>query len=125
MSVSDIFGMKLQGQRAAKGLTQVQVSKSLGYKTSSYVSDAEMGRFIPHPDKLKKWAKALGMSREEMDSLLADAKLEDMGLTDPGFTMMFKEVPNMTAEEKESVIRAYEAVIKARSAKGKKHECRD
>ena len=120
MGVSEIFGKKLQSQRIRKGLSQVQVSKLLGYKTSSYVSDAEMGRFIPHSDKLAKWAKALGITREEMDSLLADAKLEDMGLTDPGFTMMFKEVPNMTAKEKESIIASYKKVIKARSGKEKK-----
>lgn len=101
-------------------MTQMQISKILGYKNPGYVSDAELGRFIPQPDKLVKWARALGMSREEMDSLLADAKLEDMGLTDSGFTLMFKEVPNMTAEEKQSIIDSYEAVIKARSTKGKK-----
>ena len=120
MSVRDIFGKKLRVIRLEKGLTQMQVSKVLGNRNATYVSDAELGAFVPQPDKLKKWAKALGMSQEEMDSLLADAKLEDMGFTDPGFTLMFKEVPNMTAEEKQSVIDAYEAVIKARSAKGKK-----
>lgn len=120
MSVRKILGEKLRAIRLEKGLTQMKVSKVLGNRNATYVSDAELGAFVPQPDKLAKWAKALGMSQEEMDSLLADAKLEDMGFTDPGFTIMFKEVPNMTAEEKESVIKAYEAVIKARSAKGKK-----
>ena len=85
----------------------MQVSKVLGYRNAGYVSDTELGRFVTHPDKLAKWAEALGMTQEEMDSRLADAKLEDMGLTDPGFTLMFKEVPNMTAEEKESIISSY------------------
>ena len=120
MSVRQILGSKLRQVRLEKGLTQMQVSKVMGKKNATYVSDAELGAFVPQPDKLKKWAKALGMTQAEMDSLLADARLEDFGLSDPGFTIMFKEVPNMTAEEKESVIRAYEAVIKARSAKGKK-----
>ncbi|MCL6106093.1 MAG: hypothetical protein M1309_01880 [Actinobacteria bacterium] len=95
----------------------MQISKILGYKNPGYVSDAELGRFVPQHDKLKKWAKALGMTQAEMNSLLADAKLEDFGLTDPGFTIMFKEVPNMTAEEKESIIRAYKRVTKAREKK--------
>lgn len=120
MAVSEKFGKMLQEKRLAKGLSQVQISKALGYKTSSYVSDAERGRFVPHFDKLKKWAKALGMTKKEMNGLLADAKLEDMGLSDPGFTLMFKEVPNMTAEEKESIIRSYEAVMRARKKKGNK-----
>ena len=106
--------------RKQKGLTQRQISQVLGYTNDAYVSDVERGAFVPHPDKLAKWAKALGMSQEEMDSLLADAKLEDMGLTDPGFTMMFKEVPNMTAEEKESIISSYKKVIKAREAREQK-----
>jgi transcriptional regulator with XRE-family HTH domain len=120
MGTKEIIGKKLQELRLQKSLSQVQVSKALGYKTSSYVSDVEMGKFIPQPEKLKKWAKALGMAQKEMNELVVEAKLEDIGLSDPGFTIMFKEVPNMTVEEKESVIRAYEAVIKARSAKGKK-----
>ncbi len=120
MSIKEIFGKKIKEARLERGLKQIDITKALGYESKSYVSDVENGYFLPQPDKLAKWAKALGMSHEEMDSLLADAKLEDMGFTDPGFTLMFKEVPNMTAEEKESVINAYEAVIKARGTKGKK-----
>ena len=120
MSVREILGEKLRLLRKQKGLTQRQISQVLGYGNDAYVSDVERGAFIPHPDKLKRWAKALGMSQDEMDSLLADAKLEDMGLTDPGFTMMFKEVPNMTAKEKESIINSYKRVIKARAAKENK-----
>lgn len=119
MSLKEIIGNRLKEVRAEKGLTQMQVSKSLGYGNAAYVSDVERGKFIPQPDKLEKYAKALGMSQREMNELVVEAKMEDIGLSDPGFTIMFKEVPNMTAEEKESVIRAYEAVIKARSAKGK------
>ncbi|MHB1361721.1 MAG: helix-turn-helix domain-containing protein [Thermoleophilia bacterium] len=120
MGVKEIFGKELRRLRHEKGLTIMQVSKVLGYSTAGYVSDAERGKFIPQPDKLNKWAKALGMTQAEINGLLANARLEDFGLTDPGFTLMFKEVPNMTAEEKESLIKAYEAVIKARSVKGKK-----
>lgn len=120
MAARQIFGNKLRRIRLRKGLTQMQVSKVLGKKNATYVSDAELGSFIPQPDKLKKWAKALGMTQKEMDNLLVEAKLEDLGFNDPGFTIMFKEVPNMTAEEKESVIRAYNAVIKARDARKRK-----
>lgn len=119
MSVKELFGKKIKEARLKRRLTQQDVTKALGYESKSYVSDVENGYFLPHPDKLAKWAKALGMSHEEMDCLLADARLEDMGLTDPGFTMMFKEVPNMTALEKESIIRSYKRVINARKAKGK------
>jgi len=120
MGVKEIFGKELRKIRQEKGLTLMQVSKVLGYENAGYVSDAELGKFIPQPDKLKKWAKALGMTQKEMDELLMEAKLEDIGLSDPGFTLMFKEVPNMTSEEKESIIKSYESVIKNRKTKEKK-----
>ncbi|RJQ47907.1 MAG: XRE family transcriptional regulator [Gaiellales bacterium] len=120
MSVKQILGKRLRQIRTEKGLPQSAISDVLGYKTSSYVSDVEKGKFIPQPEKLYVWGKVMGMTKSQVDDLVVNVKMEDIGLSDPGFTIMFKEVPNMTAEEKESVIRAYEAVIKARSAKGKK-----
>lgn len=120
MSAKQIFAEKLKRLRTEKGLTQSDITLALGYDSRSYVSDVESGKFIPQPDKLKKWAKGLGMTQRAMNDLLLEARLEDLGLTDPGMTLMFKEVPNMTSEELESVIRAYKAVIKAREAKGKK-----
>lgn len=118
------FGRKIKQLRLQKGLTQQQVAKSLGYATSSYVSDVEMEKFIPAPDKLSKLAHALGVANEEMDDLLLEVRLESLGLDDPAFTMMFKEIPHMTKEEKQSVIRAYEAVIRARGQK-RRHETSD
>jgi len=115
------FGKKIKQLRLQQGLTQVQVAKALGYETSSYVSDVEMEKFIPTPDKLTKLAHALGVTNEEMDDLLLEERLESLGLDDPAFTMMFKEIPHMTKEEKQSVIRAYEAVIRARGQK-RRHE---
>lgn len=108
------FGDKLRQIRLEKRLSQEQVAEKLGLPTNTYVSDAERGKFIPGPEKLEKWARALGITQEEMDDLLLESKLQDLGLDDPGFTLMFKEVPNMTREEKQSLIRAYEKVIKAR-----------
>lgn len=108
------FGDKLKQIRLEKRLSQGQVAEKLGLPTNTYVSDAERGKFIPGPEKLAKWADALDMTQDEMDDLLLESKLQDLGLDDPGFTLMFKEVPNMTREEKQSLIRAYEKVIKAR-----------
>ena len=90
----------------------------MGYATNSYVSDANGASSSP-ARQLAKWAEALGMTYTEMEDLLLEYKLEDLGLDDPAFTLMFKEVPNMTREEKQSLIRAYEAVMRARP-KGKK-----
>lgn len=113
------FGKKIRQIRLQKGLTQVQVAKTLGYDTSSYVSDVEIGKFIPTPDKLERLAGALGVTNEEMNDLLLEERLEQLGLDDPAFTMMFKEIPHMSREEKQSLIHAYEAVIRARRQKGR------
>ena len=118
------FGKKIRQIRLQEGLTQVQVAKALGYESSSYVSDVEIGKFIPAQDKLDKLAHALGVTNEEMNDLLLEEKLETLGLDDPAFTMMFKEIPHMTRVEKQSLIRAYEAVIRARGQK-RHHEKSD
>ena len=72
---------------------------------------------MPGEDKLRVWAKAIGISWETMQDILLEARLEELGISDPAFTMMFKEVPRMTVEEKRSLIRAYEAILNARSRK--------
>lgn len=116
------FGKKIRQIRLQKGLTQPEVTKRLGYKSNSYISDIELGKFIPAgEEKLDRLAEALGMTKDEMDELVLEERLEQLGLDDPAFTMMFKEVPHMTKEEKQSIIRAYEAVIRARGQK-RQHE---
>ena len=113
-----IFGKKLRQIRLEKELKQEDVADKLGFKSNSYISDVESGKFIPADDKLSVWAEALGMSWEDMEDLRLETKIEELGISDPAFTMMFKEVPSMTAEEKKSIVRAFEAVLKARQAKG-------
>ncbi|MHB8181302.1 MAG: helix-turn-helix transcriptional regulator [Acidithiobacillus ferrivorans] len=114
------FGDKLRQIRHEKGIGQEEIRKALGYKTNSYISDAERGKFIPQGEKLYKWGAVLGLSPEKMDDLLLEYKLEELGLDDPGFTLMFKEVPNMTREEKASLIRSFEDVIHSRHPRKKR-----
>lgn len=111
------LGEKLKALRLQKGIKQDDIAKHLGLKTTSYISDAENNKFIPAEEKLKKWATALGITWEEMKDLVLEAELEELGIRDSAFTMMFKDIPRMTHEEKQSVIRAYEAVLKAREHK--------
>lgn len=114
------FGKKMKQIRLEKGIGQEDLAERLGVGSNSYISDAERGRFLPSDEKLKDWADIMGLSWEEIEELKVDAELERLGLTDPGFTMMFKEVPNMTTEEKASIVRSYEAVMRARKAKKQK-----
>jgi len=114
------FGDKIRQARLQKGLLQTDITKVLGYETDSYVSDVERGKFIPQPDKLEKIAEVLDISMSDIEDFILEDKLEKLGMDDPAFTMMFKEVPKMTREEKESLIRAYEAVLRARQGKRSK-----
>lgn len=114
------FGKRLRQIRREKGLSQEKLAELLKVSSNSYVSDIERGRLFPTDERLKDWADIVGLTWEEIEELKVDAELERLGLTDPGFTLMFKEVPRMNTEEKASIIRAYEAVLKARRARGYK-----
>jgi len=113
------LGEKLKFERVKRGISQEEIAKRLGHKTNSYVSEVEGEKIWPAEEKLKIWAEVLGMSWEEMEDLILEAKLEELGISDPAFTVMFKEIPKMTPEEKKSILRAYEAVRKMREKKKK------
>ncbi|OIO88695.1 MAG: hypothetical protein COW32_01270 [Candidatus Aquicultor secundus] len=116
------FGDKLRAIRLSKGVTQEKIAEKLGYTTNSYVSSVENNKFIPAEDKLKIWAQVLEMPWEEMQSLLLDHEFEELGISDPGFQMMLKDVPSMTYEEKRSILGAYQAVLLARAKKLEKDD---
>jgi transcriptional regulator with XRE-family HTH domain len=100
----------------------VQLAKEIGLVNNSYVSDVELNKFIPSEDKLELWARALEVPWEVMKDMLLEHELEELGISDPSFTMMFKEIPNMTYEEKQSIIRAFEIVLKMRASKNSKKD---
>src|SRR3989304_3782398 len=104
MSVKQILGKRLRQIRTEKGLPQSAISDVLGYKTSSYVSDVEKGKFVPQPEKLYVWGKVMGMTKSQVDDLVVDVKVEDIGLINFGIFLSYKEVTNITAEEKKSII---------------------
>ena len=113
------FGDKLKAIRLQKEMSQTRIAEKLGYQNNSYISDAENNKFVPAEEKLKPWAEALGMSWEEMQDLVLETELEELGINDPAFTMMFKDIPDMTYEEKQSIIRAYQAVLRSRESRRK------
>ncbi len=116
------LGDKLKAKRLQVGLSQTQVANRIGIANNSYVSDAELNKFVPNEEKLKLWAKALGMSWEEMRDLVFESEVEKLGINDPGFTMMFKDVPDLTYEEKQSILAAYQMVLRERAKKARNKE---
>jgi len=113
------FGDRLKALRLQQGITQKQIADKLGYTTNSYISDVENNKFVPPEEKLRTWAQILGVPWEEIKDVMLDEEIKELGLKDAAFTMMFKDIPNLTLEEKRSIIDAYQAVLKARAEKAK------
>jgi len=112
------FGQKLRQLKIQKGLTQQKLAEKLGYKTNSYISDVENGRFIPSKEKLKKIAKALGVSFKVLDDMLIESRLEALGIKEPELISLFKDIPNLPEKDKKAIINAY-LKIKERKTKKK------
>ena len=55
---------------------------------------------------------ALGLTNRELEEVIIDAKLSEIGMTSPEFTMMFKEIAigKMTLNEKRKILDAYELI---------------
>lgn len=111
------FGEKLKQIRIQKGISQNSLAKKMGYVTNSYVADVETGKFVPSPEKMAIWAKLFGLTMTQIEDLKLESKIEELGISDPSFTLMFKEVPNLTTDEKQSIIKAFEAVQTSRAKK--------
>lgn len=108
------FGSKIRVRRQELKLTQESLSKALGYKTNSYVSDVELGKFIPNAEKLAKLGKALKLKKSEIEAIALESRLNKLGLFKENEIVMLKEIPNMSPEEKKALLAAYERVIAAR-----------
>jgi len=63
----------IKENRIKVGLTQKQLAKKLGYKTVVFISRLENGQYGIIPSKVKKLAKALGISPEH----IAQARVND------------------------------------------------
>jgi len=88
-------------------MSQQELAKRLSYKTNSYVSDMEKGKFVPSPKKLREIAKALGVSFSKIKDSLLESKLEEMGIKQPAFVSMLKDYNRFTEEDKRAIIKAY------------------
>ncbi|MDI6856609.1 MAG: helix-turn-helix transcriptional regulator [Candidatus Thermoplasmatota archaeon] len=111
------FGKKLRKLREAKGLTQQQLAEKLGYVTNSYVSDVESGRFIPSKEKLRKIAKALGVPFRQLDGLLMESKLEQLGIKEAELISLFKDIPSLPEKDKRAIINAYLSIKERKKKK--------
>jgi len=101
------FGKKLRKIRKERGISQQKLAQRLGYATNSYIADVEKGKFIPSESKLKKIAKALGISFSEIKDLLVESKLEELGIKEKALQELFKDIPKLPKDEKKKIIEVY------------------
>ena len=111
------FCEKFRKLRGERGITQEQIAKALGYKNNSYIARIERGDFLPGKDKLKKIAKVLKVSFKELESLLFEAKVRELGIKKPELLALFRDIPRLPEEDKKAIINAYLKVKEKRQKK--------
>ena len=62
------FGQFIRSLRDERGLTQRALSQAVGFRSLAHLSDIESGKRNPAKETLPKFAKALGVSLEELES---------------------------------------------------------
>jgi transcriptional regulator with XRE-family HTH domain len=112
------FCEKFRKLREARGMTQEQIAKALGYKNNSYIARIERGDFLPSRENLRKIAKVLKVSFKELDSLLFEAKIRELGIKKPELLALFRDIPHLPEKEKRAIINAY-LKVKAKMKKKK------
>jgi transcriptional regulator with XRE-family HTH domain len=112
-----IFGKKLRKLREARRITQQELAEKLGFVSNSYVSEVESGKFIPSREKLRKIAKALGVPFKELNDLLMESKLEQLGIKEPELISLFRDIPSLPEKDKRAIINAYLKIKERRQKK--------
>jgi len=67
----------------------------------------EKGKFIPSEKKLRKIAKAFRVPFSRIKGLLIEAKLEELGIKEPEFISLFRDIPKLSKKEKKRIIEVY------------------
>jgi len=111
------FGRKLSKLRKEKGLSQLTLAKKLGYATNSYISEVESGKYLPSEKNLKKIAKILKVPFRELDSLLFEAKIRELGIKKPELLALFRDIPKLPEKDKHAIITAYLKIKKRKQKK--------
>jgi len=106
-----MLGTKLRQIRKQKGLTMKQVAQKASL-SESCISEIETNKKKPKQETIRAIGDALGLTDEELEEVKIDAKLSEIGMLQPEFTVMFKEIAvgKMTLDEKRKILDAYELI---------------
>lgn len=88
-----------------------KIAKRTGY-TEAYLS--QITNFARIPEKYEVYEnlfhKGLQITKKDFEDFLMEAKITEAGIADPTITLMLKEIPYMSRDEKQSIIDAFELV---------------
>lgn len=112
------FGDKLKKLREVRGVSQTELARRLGYGTNSYIYDIEKGLFVPPEEKLRQIARALDVPFDLIKDLALEARLEGLGIREPGFVSLLKDYSRLSKEDRKAIIRTYLDVKAARARQG-------
>jgi transcriptional regulator with XRE-family HTH domain len=107
-----MIGEKLRQIREQKGLKLKQVAQKANLSLS-YMSDIEHNRKkLKKPQTLEAIGNALELTEKELEEIKIDAKISEIGMKNPSFTMMFKEIAigKMTLDEKRKILDVYDLI---------------
>jgi transcriptional regulator with XRE-family HTH domain len=112
--MKNLFGAKLQQLRESRGISQQEMGKRLGYGGNSYIHDVERGSFLPSEEKLREIARVLDVPYQVVQDLALEAKLNGLGINEPGFVSLLKDYPRLSQREQKEILKAYFKVKEAR-----------
>lgn len=104
------IGDKLSAIRKSKGMTQEEVADRAGMRQGMYSQIENNKVNQSRMETLERIFHALKLTDEEVSEFLVETKLQELDMYDPEFVLMLKDVRNMTSEEKQSILDAYQHV---------------
>lgn len=98
-------------KRIPAGTPLKRIAKRTGY-TEAYLS--QITNFARIPEKYEVYEnlfhKGLQITKKDFEDFIMEAKITEAGIADPTITLMLKEIPYMSRDEKQSIIDAFELV---------------
>jgi transcriptional regulator with XRE-family HTH domain len=102
------FGEYLVALREERGVSRRKLNERTGLSLS-YLHEVERGDYLPGPKNLRKIAKALGTSADDLIRERDRIEFERMGL-DSEATLLLKEMGELSDDERERITRLYRRI---------------
>jgi transcriptional regulator with XRE-family HTH domain len=114
----NVFGKQLRSLRESRSISQNELARRLGYSSNGYISDIERGAYIPSEEyTLREMARALDVPFDTLKDMALEARLDALGVREPGFVSLLKDYPRLSEEDRAEIMRAY---LKVKNKKNKK-----